>query len=147
MTPRVAVYYAPAEADPLWAAGSSWLGRDAHSGRQMLGKRDELTAAPRLYGFHATLKPPMRPAHPWRMLLDDAATLAARLAPFELPPLAVADLDGFLALRETAPCPALHALADACVMDLDAPPPARRRGRAGAPPPRRADAAAGRDAG
>ena len=34
---------------------------------------------------------------------------------FELPRLAVADLSGFLALRETVPCPALQALADACV--------------------------------
>ena len=51
-----------------------------------------------------------------------------------LPPLAVADLHGFLALRETVPCPPLQALADACVEDLDrfrAPPSeaelARRR--------------------
>src|SRR6185437_15074984 len=41
------------------------------------------------------------------------------------PTLAVADIHGFLALRETAPCPALQAFADACVEQLDgfrAPP-------------------------
>ena len=116
---RIALYYAPAEADPLWAAGCTWLGRDPQSGRRIAGPHDALTEAARVYGFHATLKPPFRPAHPWRMLLDDVAMLAARLAPFELPPLAVMDLGGFLALRETAPCPALQALADACVTELD----------------------------
>ena len=121
LTARAAVYYAPALDDPLWAAGCGWLGRDPHTGRFAADPaRDELTAEPRLYGFHATLKPPMRLAHPWHALVDDAAALAAQLAPFALPPLQVAGLGSFLALRETAPCPALHALADACVTGLDA---------------------------
>ncbi len=136
MTTRVAVYYAPAASDPLWAAGTTWLGRDPQSGRRIPGPYDAITEQPRLYGFHATLKPPMRPVHAWSMLLEDAAALAARIAPFDLPKLAVMDLGGFLALRETAPCPLLHALADACVVDLDThrtPPDAaelaqRRRG-------------------
>ena len=62
------------------------------------------------------------------------AQLAGRTAPFDLPPLAVSDVFGFLALRETVPCPPLQALADACVEHLDpfrAPPSdaelARRR--------------------
>jgi Protein of unknown function (DUF1045) len=38
---------------------------------------------------------------------------------FDLPPLALASLDGFLALRETATCTALQALADTCVAGLD----------------------------
>ena len=70
----------------------------------------------------------------WAEARAAAAALAARLRPFDLPPLAVRDLDGFLALRETAPCPPLRALADACVEALDgcrAPPDeaelARRR--------------------
>ncbi len=119
MAARVAIYYAPPESDPLWAAGCAWLGRDPQSGRDLPSPYEALTEQPRLYGFHATLKPPMVPAHPWRKLLNDAAALAARLAPFDLPRLAVADLGGFLALRETEPCPALQALADACVVDLD----------------------------
>ena len=45
--------------------------------------------------------------------------MAADIAPFALPPLAVADLHGFLALRETTPCPPLQALADACVERVD----------------------------
>ena len=121
LSARVAIYYAPAEDDPLWAAGCDWLGRDPVSGRRETHPaRDEITAEPRLYGFHATLKPPMRLAHAWNALMDDAAALAAGIAPFDLPLLAVADLGGFLALRETTHCPALHALADACVTGLDA---------------------------
>ena len=138
MTARVAVYYAPAETDPLWEAGCSWLGRDPASGRLMPNPaRDELTADARGYGFHATLKPPMRLNHGWFALVEDATALAATVAPFPMPPLQVADLGGFLALRETGPCPALQALADVCVTGLDAhrvPPDAaeiarRRRSR------------------
>jgi putative phosphonate metabolism protein len=139
---RVALYYAPAEDDPLHEAGTRWLGRDAASGAPVaqpaLDGIAALTAEPRLYGFHATLKPPMRiaPGRTWSELLTAAAALAGRIAPFDLPPLAVADLRGFLALRETAPCPPLQAMADACVERLDhlrAPPSAeelerRRRG-------------------
>ena len=46
--------------------------------------------------------------------------LAERIAPFELPPLSVQDVFGFLALRETATSAPLQALADACVEHLDA---------------------------
>ena len=100
--------------------------------------RDELTADPRLYGFHATLKPPMRLNHGWFPLLEDAEALAARIAPFPLPPLHVTDLGGFLALRETTPCPALHTLADTCVTGLDAhrvPPDAAEIARRRLVPP------------
>jgi hypothetical protein len=81
---------------------------------------DALTAAPRRYGFHATLKPPFRLANDYAAAADAARVLAAGTAPFRLPPLYVADMDGFLALRETEPCPALQAFADSCVMELDA---------------------------
>lgn len=121
MTARAAVYYAPAEDDPLWQAGCDWLGRDPVSGRRMQHpQRDGMTTAPRLYGFHATLKPPMRLNHGWYPLVEDAAALACQIAPFALPPLQVAALGSFLALRETEFCPALHNLADACVTGLDA---------------------------
>ncbi|MCO6417428.1 DUF1045 domain-containing protein [Siccirubricoccus sp. KC 17139] len=137
---RMALYWAPELEDPLHRLGSAWLGRDAESGAALpqpaLPGLDiaELTADPRGYGLHATLKPPFRLAGSWAEAADRAAALAARTAPFALPPLAVTDLDGFLALRETAPCPELHAFAGACVEALDdcrAPPSeaelARRR--------------------
>ncbi len=137
---RLALYWAPDLDDPLHRAGSSWLGRDAETGaplpQPVVPSHDlrAITADPRGYGLHATLKPPFRLSASWAEALDAAAALAARLRPFDLPPLAVRDLEGFLALRETAPCPPLRALADACVEALDgcrAPPDeaelARRR--------------------
>lgn len=140
---RLALYWAPELDDPLHALGSAWLGRDAESGACLPQPAvpgfdlAALTADPRGYGLHATLKPPFRLAVSWTEAVAAAEALAARTAPFDLPPLAVADLEGFLALREQAPCPAMHALADACVEALDpcrAPPGeaelARRR-RAG----------------
>jgi putative phosphonate metabolism protein len=128
---RLAVYWAPDLDDPLHRDGSAWLGRDAETGAALpqpaVPGHDlhALTADPRGYGLHATLKAPFRLRVGWAEARAAAAALAARLRPFELSPLAVRDLDGFLALRETAPCPQLRALADACTEALDpcrAPP-------------------------
>jgi putative phosphonate metabolism protein len=126
MTPpatRVALYWAPDRADPLWDAGNRWLGRDPEHNADLpqpphLGMA-EITEAARQYGFHATLRPPMRLATGWDEFLAAAEGLAETVSPFDLPPLRVENLDGFLALRETAPCPALHALADTCVRGTD----------------------------
>lgn len=137
---RVALYYAPRPTDPLTPRAAAWLGRDpvtnAPVPQPAIDGIAEFTAEPRVYGFHATLKPPMRLAEgtSWTGFMAAVRDVAATMAPFELPRLAVHDLRGFLALRETAPCPALQSLADVCVEQLDAfrapPPPeelARRR--------------------
>ena len=125
---RVAFYYAPAADDPLTAAAESWY--SAHP---------SLTGDARHYGFHATLKPPMRlhAGYGWNDVLAAARVIAESVPAFVLPPLAVADLHGFLALCATGPCAPLQALADACVAAADhlrAPPgedelARRRRGR------------------
>lgn len=123
---RVAVYYSPDPDDALFAAGATWLGRDPESTapapQPNLPGIEAITAEARVYGFHATLKPPMRLAagRSRSELVSAATALADRIAPFDLPALAVADIHGFLALRETVPCPALQAFADACVEQLDA---------------------------
>ena len=121
---RVAVYYAPDPADPLWSAACSWLGRDAETGANVpqpdVPGIAELTASPRLYGFHCTLKPPMRLVTAYDAFRADVARMAASLEPFDMPRLEVADLSGFLAVREAEPCPALRTVADACVAGLDA---------------------------
>ena len=123
--PRVALYYAPTAADPLAAAGAAWLGRDADTGAPMpqpdVADLPAITADARRYGFHATLKPPMRlrPGTRWTDVMLGVERVAACVPAFALPPLAVADLDGFLALREAGPSPALQALADLCVAGLD----------------------------
>ncbi len=120
---RVALYWAPERDDPLRVAGATWLGRDAEADAPLpqpaVPGIAEITADARGYGLHATLKPPFRPGAPYAELRQQAAALAAGIAPFVLPPLALRDLSGFLALRETAPCPALQALADHCVAALD----------------------------
>ena len=144
MSVRVAIYYAPELDDPLWAAGCSWLGRDPERGVAVpqpgLDGIAEVTADARGYGFHCTLKPPMRLATSYGAFRDEVSAMVQSLRPFELPRLAVADLSGFLAVRETAPCPELQALADACVAwpDRHRLPPdtaelARRRGKGLAP--------------
>ncbi len=123
---RLALYWAPGTDDPLHAWGSEWLGRDAESGEALpqptIPGLDiaQVTADARRYGLHATLKAPIRLARGWEPARAGAVALAQRTAPFDLPPLAVHDLDGFLALRESEPCPALHAFADDCVRSLDA---------------------------
>jgi putative phosphonate metabolism protein len=137
---RIAVYYAPRPDDPLFAAGATWLGRDPESDAPVpqpaIPDIVEVSAEPRVYGFHATLKPPMRLAEGrrWFDVVQAARDLADRTAAFDLPRMSVQDLHGFLALRETLPCAPLQVLADACVEHLDpfrAPPSdaelARRR--------------------
>lgn len=124
MVARVAVYYAPELDDPLHNAASAWLGRDAETGAALAQPEFPdiagITADPRGYGFHATLKPPFRLATGYAEFLAAVRRWTGTVAPFTLPPLSVQDLKGFLALRETAPCPSLHALADSAVEALDA---------------------------
>ena len=120
---RYAVYFAPAEASPLGRFGAAWLGRDA-GGLDLPGlprPRAELTAAPRRYGFHATLKAPFRLADGCDRdgLARALDALAARHAAFELPMLALAALGGFLALVPTRASPELDRVAAACVTELD----------------------------
>lgn len=122
---RIALYYAPGTDDPLHQRASAWLGRDAVSGAEIpqpaIAGIDiaEVTADARGYGFHATLKPPFRVQGDIQAVLQTTRDFAARTAAFTLPPLQITDLDGFLALREAAPCPPLQALADGAVAALD----------------------------
>ena len=130
MTTRYAVYFAPAEAALLWQAGCRWLGRDPRSGAELLQpdvdgwsaeRIAQVTASPRMYGFHATLKPPfyLAEGHTLEQLATAVQGLAARLQAFAVPQLSVASLDGFLALQPIAYDAKLGALADACVTELD----------------------------
>ena len=89
---RVAIYYAPIPNDPLWPAANTWLGRDPETAAPVpqppIPGIAEATAESRLYGFHATLKPPMRLLTSYDAFLADAQRLAATLTPFDLPRLA-----------------------------------------------------------
>jgi hypothetical protein len=122
---RAALYWAPRLEDPLHRLGSQWLGRDAETGATIpqpaLPGLDihELTADPRGYGLHATLKPPFRLRGSWQEMRAAAMELAARTRPFALPPLVLAEHHGFLALVESVKSTALQAFCDACVTALD----------------------------
>lgn len=127
MTARYAIYYAPAQEDPLLRTASSWLGRDAFDGRVLSRPTiipgldlDALTADPRGYGFHATLKAPFELAEgaTEEELVEFAAAFAASREPFE-GRLAPAALGRFLAMRLEAPTPAMDDLAAACVKAFD----------------------------
>lgn len=144
---RYAVYFAPAEGSELDRICSSILGRCARTGKilhqvELPGlppsRLAELTASPRHYGFHGTLKPPFFLADGTTEadLLDAVARLAAGRRAFDLPPLRLETIGSFLALTPSAPCPELEDLARACVTSLDRfrrpPSPgelARRRAR------------------
>jgi hypothetical protein len=98
---RYAVYFLPPEGHPLMRSGQEWLRPDRPH-----------TAEPRRYGFHATLKAPMRLAggrHPDDFIAA-VAVLAQRHAKFEMPPLQVAPLGPFLALQPGATLEEGHAL-------------------------------------
>jgi len=142
---RYAIYWAPAPGSPLAQLGASWLGRDSEGCAlaprpAIAGFGDDaltaLTAEPRRYALHATLKPPFALAAgadlaALRQALTKFAAARRRIV---LPVLQVARLERFIALTPSAPCPALDALAADCVTAFDgfrAPPSpaelARRR--------------------
>ena len=60
LAPRYAVYWMPEPGHPLWAAGCTWLGRDGGAGGAGGGPARRHVASPWRYGFHATLKAPLR---------------------------------------------------------------------------------------
>jgi len=116
---RVALYWTPPLGDPLFDAGNRWLGRDPETGAMLrqpnIEGLAEITADARRYGFHGTLRPPMQLATGWEDFMTAATQVAHAGRPFVLPALRVSDVDGFLAITMSAPCPAFAALAEACV--------------------------------
>ncbi len=120
---RVAVYYAPAPEDPLWAASCAWLGRDPERGVVCEQPPEQnifaATCSPRRYGPHATLKPPMQLRGTYDEFAADVARLAASLDDFLLPQLHVVCLHNFLALCPVEPSAELNELAARCVTELD----------------------------
>jgi Protein of unknown function (DUF1045) len=120
--PRYAIYWVPAREHPLWQAGCAWLGRDPESSHP--GRAPAYAAAPWHYGFHATLKAPMRPREGLSetALLTQVQRFALAQRCFSLPRLAVSSLANFIALRPLDAIDAAHPLrmlADACVIELD----------------------------
>ena len=126
---RYAVYFMPRPGSALLNQAANWLGRDAMlnqplertpvAGIESLDL-DRLTAAPRHYGFHATLKAPFEPAKNQRTatIVDAVQAFARQQQCFSIQ-LEVAALGAFLALRPATPSPRMNYLHWACVQELD----------------------------
>lgn len=144
---RYALYFDPEPESALSRFGWDWLGRTRTSpeyrGLPKTGLHSDwqasVVAPPRLYGFHATLKAPIRlaPGLTGRAFHDAAQAFAATRTAFTITPLVLSEADGFLSLRTAQREPALHDLADACVRHFDRfrePLPFAESARPGQPP-------------
>lgn len=128
--PRYAIYHVPPADAALYRFGAALLGYDAFEPRDLehppqalnaFADWHELTADPRKYGFHATLKAPF--------LLKDGASEADLVAAFdrfaatprEIPVIApvVRSIGSFIAVVPDAAVAALAKLADDCVTAFD----------------------------
>ncbi|MBR0751348.1 DUF1045 domain-containing protein [Bradyrhizobium jicamae] len=125
--PRYAIYYAPSSDSALHRFGSTMLGYDAVSGDDVAfpaGVTPDwhaVTADPRKYGFHATLKAPMA--------LADSKTEAELIAtcesfaghPRRIPVIdpVVDAISGFIAVIPAKPSDDLQQLAADCTRDFD----------------------------
>jgi len=126
---RYAIYYAPPATADWGGFATRWLGWDMATGAEVPHPEvaglplpvQEITATPRKYGAHATIKPPFRLAGGMtREGLEAAcAALCATQAPLRMEGLALARLGRFLALRPKGDTTALNALAATVVEALD----------------------------
>lgn len=128
--PRYALYFAPPAQSPLWRFGSSVVGHDAETGGDAppppLRRFDparwrEITAEPRRYGFHGTLKAPFRlaPGRTEQELQAACARFAGNRAGFACAGVTLATIGRFLALRLAVPSAALDRLAAGAVAAFD----------------------------
>lgn len=129
---RFAVFAVPDQDSDWHRFGCSWLRRDIYTGEVLdppplpedtlsAAEHEALTAAPRRYGFHATLKPPFTLA-PHQGPQDLAAALYAlerHWLPVRVPALSAQALGPILALRPSVLVPEVNSLAAACVQTLD----------------------------
>jgi phosphonate metabolism protein PhnN/1,5-bisphosphokinase (PRPP-forming) len=127
--PRYGIYFTPAPGSRWWRFGCDWLGRDPISGQlseplTLSGinrvEISAITATPRSYGFHATLKAPFALAD--GLTVDDLygalRQFACHRPAFSLGQLLLQDLHGFLALRVVEKT-ALRELATDCAQYFD----------------------------
>ncbi len=132
---RYGVFAVPA--GEFYDRASAWLGWDSVSGctrsppdmPQLSGCVDALTARPRKYGFHGTIKPPFALARGTTVqdLKTDLSVFCASRPAVLIPALSVKRLGGFVAVVPTETVPELTDLAAETVATLDrfrAPPTA-----------------------
>jgi len=125
---RYAVYFTP-EPGALADFGAAWLGWDSAAGVArphpdvpgLPAPVEDLTARPRKYGFHGTIKPPFRlaPGTDADDLRAALATFCATAAPVMLDGLRLARIGSFVALVPEGPADALARCAAGAVEALD----------------------------
>lgn len=129
--PRYAVYYAAGADSAFSRFGAGLLGYDAHSGHELAFPDEALRAAPdwrdvtadpRKYGFHATLKAPMAlaPGRAEAELVAACAEFSARARTIPVIRPVVDSISGFIAVIPVEPIRELERLAADCVRDFDA---------------------------
>lgn len=125
---RCAIYFVPPPDDALSIAAAKWLRRDAYTGARISTAIDGLTeddhafltALPRRYGFHATLKPSFRMAcgktiYELERQLD---AFCARALPIMIE-VRLALVKNFFALTAASSAPELDSLAARVVTEFD----------------------------
>jgi len=141
--PRYALYAIPRPETVLAQFGASWLGWDVESACAIESTRGmglppalhaAVTAEPRRYGFHGTLKPPfaLGDGASEAVLVEAVEHFARERQPLSPLLLSLRALGGFLALTPREPSPGLYELAAECVSSLDrfrAPPEAAELAR------------------
>jgi hypothetical protein len=129
--PRYAIYFVPASVTEFFRFGSAVLGYDCYTGgsperpSSLDGGSelwDRLTAEPRPYGFHATLKAPfhLSPLCTEAQLISALHSFAGlgHTIPALIP--TVRALSGFAAIVPAAASPAIDELAGKCTTIFDA---------------------------
>ncbi|MHC2622875.1 putative phosphonate metabolism protein [Bradyrhizobium huanghuaihaiense] len=129
--PRYAIYFAAGSDSALSRFGAELLGYDAYTGDELPFPQQALhvapdwrdvSADPRKYGFHATLKAPMAlaPGKTEAELMAACAAFVGKARPFPVIRPVVDAISGFIAVIPAEPVEALQGLAADSVRDFDA---------------------------
>ncbi len=128
--PRYAIYFAAGAGHALSRFGAELLGYDAYTGDELPFPGDalhvaadwrDITADPRKYGFHGTLKAPMALTsdRTEAELVAACATFAGKTRPLPVIRPVVDSISGFIAVIPAEPVDALQQFAADCVRDFD----------------------------
>ncbi|MBB4372274.1 putative phosphonate metabolism protein [Bradyrhizobium sp. cir1] len=129
--PRYAIYFAADSDSALSRFGAALLGYDAHTGDELPFPQQALhvapdwrdvSADPRKYGFHGTLKAPMAlaPGKTEAELIAACAAFAGKARPVPVIRPIVDAISGFIAVIPAEPVEALQQLAADSVREFDA---------------------------
>ncbi|UPJ59316.1 DUF1045 domain-containing protein [Bradyrhizobium sp. 192] len=128
--PRYAVYFAAGSDAALSRFGAELLGYDAYTGNELPFPHGalhvapdwrDISADPRKYGFHATLKAPMAlvSGRTEAELIAACTVFAGKARPLPVIRPVVDAISGFIAVIPAEPVDALQQLAADCVRDFD----------------------------